>query len=130
MSICKILLADSNIGDQYLLKELVHQLDRNWRVHVALNARQTLRYLNRLTRADYPEVILMDSAVPVRGALDLLERLMSDPRYRQIPKFVWSAARLPGGFESYLHLGARGFFPKPQRASEAKALVRRLLSGW
>lgn len=125
---CNILLADSNIGDQFLLKELVHQLDRSWRVHVAPNARQVLHYLNHLTRADYPTVILMDYALPVRGAVELLERLMDDTRYRQIPKFIWSAAGLPGGIEAYLNLGARGYLPKPQKASEAKALIRELLA--
>ena len=129
MRACNILLADSNIGDQFLLKELVHQLDRSWRVHVAPNARQALQYLNHLARADYPTVILMDYALPVRGALELLDRLTSDPRYRQIPKFIWSAAGLPGGIEPYLNLGARGFLPKPQKASDAKALVRDLLAG-
>ncbi|HEV2482233.1 MAG TPA: response regulator [Puia sp.] len=128
MHACNILLADSNIGDQYLFKELVHQLDRSWRVHVAPNARQVLQYLNHLTRTDYPAVILMDYALPVRGALELLERLTQDPRYRQIPKFIWSAVGLPGGVEAYLNLGARGFLPKPQKASEAKALVRELLA--
>lgn len=126
---CKILLADSNIGDQFLLKELVHQLDRSWRVHVVPSGRMALRYLNHLARTEYPEMILMDAAVPVRGALELLERLMNDPRYRQIPKFIWSATGLPGGIEPYLHLGAKGFLTKPQRASEAKALVRKLLGG-
>jgi CheY-like chemotaxis protein len=128
MQPCNILLADSNIADQYLFKELVHQLDRNWRVHVAPSARQVLQYLNHLTRADYPTMILMDYALPVRGALELLEGLMHDPRYRQIPKFIWSAAGLPGGMEPYLNLGARGFLQKPQRASEAKVLVRELLA--
>lgn len=128
MQPCNILLADSNIADQYLFKELVHQLDRSWRVHVAPSARLALKYLNHLTRPDYPTVILMDHAVPARGALELLERLMHDPRYLQIPKYVWSAARLSGGMEAYLNLGVRGFFPKPQKASEAKALVRELLA--
>jgi len=128
MHACKILLADSNIGDGYLLKELVHQLNRSWQVHIVPNGRQALRYLNHLTRAEYPEVILMDLGLPVRGAIELLERLMNDTRYQQIPKFIWSAAGLPGGLESYLRLGVQGFLPKPQRASEAKALVRQLLT--
>lgn len=130
MHACNILLADNNIGDQYLLKELVHQLDRSWRVHVAPSARQALQYLNHLTRADYPAMILMDHALPVKGALELLECLMHDPRYKQIPKFIWSAVGMTGGAEAYLSLGARGFLPKPQKASEAKALIRELLAGF
>lgn len=130
MHACNILLADNNIGDQYLLKELVHQLDRSWRVHVAANARQALQYLNHLTRADYPAVILMDHALPVRGALELLERLMHDPRYSQIPKFIWSAMGRPAGAEAYLSLGAKGVLQKPQKASEAKAIIRELLAGF
>src|ERR1700753_1758473 len=110
MSVCKILLADSNIGDQYLLRELVHQLNRNWQVHVVQSGRQALRYLNHLTQHEYPELILMDVAVPGRGALELLERLMHDPRYRQIPKFIWGTG-LPGGAAPYLLLGARAFLP-------------------
>ena len=47
-------------------------------------------------------LILMDYALPVRGALELIERLMKDPRYRQIPKFVWSAMQLTGDFERWL----------------------------
>jgi CheY-like chemotaxis protein len=125
---CNILLADNNIGDQFLFKELVHQLDRSWRVHVAPSARQVLHYLNHLSRADYPAMILIDYAVPVRGAIELLERLRHDPRYRQIPKFIWSAVGLPGGVQSFLELGARGVLPKLQKASEAKALIRDLMA--
>jgi len=128
MHACKILLADNNIGDQYLLKELVKQLNRNWRVHVVPSGRQLLRYLNHLTRADYPELILMDYALPSTGAPAVIERLTNDPRYKSIPKFVWSAAQLPEGIETSLRSGAVDILPKPARASEAKALVSRLLS--
>jgi CheY-like chemotaxis protein len=71
----------------------------------------------------------MDYALPVRGALELIDRLMQDARYREIPKFVWSAVQLPGSLELCIDSGDRRFLMKPQKASEAKALVRELLEG-
>jgi CheY-like chemotaxis protein len=63
--------------------------DEGYRVHAAANGREALALLEEIER---PALLLVDLRMPVMDGVELIEAMRRDPRWRDLPVIVLSAA--------------------------------------
>ncbi len=114
----RILLADSDATVantiSWVLKEHGHE------VVVAHNEVDVLQALETAV----PDLVLLDVLLPGCDGFALLERMTSDPRWRDVTVIVASALPSDEGAARALGLGADDFIRKPFRVKELVARVR------
>jgi signal transduction histidine kinase len=78
-----------------------------------------------LIRAEQPDCVLLDLAMPGLDGFEVLERLGKDPRVREIPVLVLTAsAESSGAMERALRAGAVDYLTKPISPGRVAARVR------
>ncbi|HBY64280.1 MAG TPA: hypothetical protein DEH78_31030 [Solibacterales bacterium] len=93
-------------------------------VVVACTGREALR---RLEQTEV-EAVVTDLDMPIMDGYELLERLRSDARWRQLPVVVVSGASDPAARERVERLGADAFFAKPYSPAEVRSALEALLN--
>src|SRR5207245_2447631 len=77
-----------------------------------LSAMQGYRGIE-LARDHQPDLIILDLHLPDLSGSDVLARLCTDPRTKQIPVVILSADATPGRIKRLLEQGARDYLTKP-----------------
>jgi two-component system, OmpR family, alkaline phosphatase synthesis response regulator PhoP len=81
-----------------------------FRVSLARDGREALDVLEREADID---VILLDLMMPHLSGLDVLAQLRRDPRYRDVPCIILTAAGQEQQYREAMALGATDFMTKP-----------------
>jgi len=118
----KILIADDE-PDIRELVALILELDD----HEVLQARDGQEAVEK-TRAEQPDLILMDVRMPRLTGYEACELLKADPATRDIPVVFLSAKGQVGEVKAGYQAGAAAYLVKPFDAEELLTLVQRLLS--
>ena len=122
-----ILLADDDLEDQSLLKNVLLELDKSKRVESVFDGGAVIDYLNRCSDPDLPCAIVLDFKMPVMNADDVLATLGANLRYRAIPKIVWSTSNQQQHIDQCLKRGAKAYFTKPNSFKELETIATRML---
>lgn len=92
---------------------------------IAVDAAQDGAEALRAVQQEAPDVIVLDVMMPGLDGLTVCRRLKSDPRYRDIPIIICSAAQR--GAVDWREAGADAFLGKPFDVSTLPQLIRRVL---
>ena len=65
-----------------------------------------------------PELIVLDLNLPCKSGTDVLEKIKSNKRFRDIPVVVLTGSQMDGDRERAFALGAKDFVIKPNQISE------------
>jgi signal transduction histidine kinase/DNA-binding response OmpR family regulator len=77
------------------------------------------------TRAEMPDLILLDVNMPQKDGLTVLKEIRADPSIAHIPVIIFTAARLhPDDVQAGLNLGADDYITKPFDRRELFARIR------
>jgi signal transduction histidine kinase/DNA-binding response OmpR family regulator len=77
------------------------------------------------TRAEMPDLILLDVNMPKKDGLTVLREIRTDPSIAHIPVIIFTAARLhPDDVQAGLNLGADDYITKPFDRRELFARIR------
>ena len=77
-----------------------------------------------------PRLVLLDLKLPKISGLEVLERIKSDPRTRQIPVVVLTSSNQDRDIERCYELGANSYIVKPVDFERFAAAVRELGMYW
>jgi len=80
-------------------------------------------------RAELPDLILMDLALPTMDGWEATRRLKSDPDTRRIPVVALTAVAMRGDEEQARAAGCDDYIPKPARPAAIRAMVRKYIGG-
>ena len=121
-----ILLADhdSNACDSF-----VEELDKRIAyaaVQTVEDGQKFLSFLANRSWKDLPSMILVNYELPDAKAPDLLRELLSDPRYLDIPKLVWSRTGHKKEMDECRMLGVKRYLHKPSGTFEIEDVVRQI----
>ncbi len=108
-----ILLADDDLEDLELLSEVILQLEANTRLHMVNNGIMVMDFLSKTKDEDLPSLIVLDYNMPNMNGAEVLEQLCRDPRYKSIPKIVWSTSNNSNYIKECMEKGATDYFIKP-----------------
>jgi two-component system cell cycle response regulator DivK len=80
-------------------------------------------------RAERPDLILMDLALPNVDGWEATRRLKSDPETRSIPVVALTAVAMRGDEEQARAAGCDDYLPKPARPAAIRAVVKKYAGG-
>ncbi len=80
-------------------------------------------------RAERPDLILMDLALPNMDGWEATRRLKSDPATRSIPVVALTAFAMRGDEEQARAAGCDDYIPKPARPVAIREVVKKYLGG-
>ncbi len=122
-----ILLADDDPEDQELLEEIIIQLEPSLEIHKVDSGKEAVDYLLSSQNILLPCLIILDYAMPVFNAAEVLEHIGQEARLQSIPKVVWSSSKQPEHVQTCLERGASRYFVKPNKMSELTDIARQML---
>lgn len=121
MSSPKVLVADD---DRYLAAMSRQTLeDSGITVEVASNGDEAVRTANWF----HPDVIVLDTMMPVVDGIEALERLRRDSQHRNTPVLMLTSLRTVSDIKRAMASGASGYLTKPFRPDEFLKRVKFLL---
>jgi CheY-like chemotaxis protein len=122
-----ILLADDDPEDQEILEEEILKLEPSAKLQKVNSGKQALDYLLTCPGKGLPCLIVLDYAMPVFTAAEVLDHISGQSHLRDIPKVVWSSSRQPEHVKLCMDRGAMGYFIKPNKMSELTVIARKML---
>ena len=115
----KILLADDHPDNLTLLSRYMENEGYEY-----ITACDGVEAMDK-TRAELPDLILLDINMPKKDGFAALEEIRADPAVQHIPVIILTAARLdPSDIQSGLNLGADDYVTKPFDRLELMARIR------
>jgi chemotaxis family two-component system response regulator Rcp1 len=112
----RILLAEDNDGDIYLVRRALEKRGLPHELTVARDGEDALKILERaehVPKAEAPELILLDLNLPKVAGPQLLSRIREMDVFSGTPVIVLTSSESPTDRESVLALGASLYFRKP-----------------
>ena len=113
------------VDDHDLNRELARALleRRGCRVLLARNGAEGVR----VVRAERPDLVLMDLAMPVKDGMSACRELKADPQTAGIPLVAFTALAMRGDEERAMRAGFDGYLPKPIEKAALDSVLSRFL---
>lgn len=122
-----IVLADDDPEDQEILEDILLKLEPRLNIHKVASGRQALDYLLSCPEDVLPSLIVLDYAMPVFNAVEVLAHIGHKPLLQSIPKVVWSSSSQPDHVKTCMEKGALHYFVKPNKMSELTEIAKKML---
>jgi two-component response regulator ARR-A family len=122
-----ILLADDDPEDQEILEEEILKQEPSAQIQKVDSGKEAVDFLLACADNSLPCLIILDYAMPVFNAAEVLDHISGKLLLRDIPKVVWSSSRQPEHVKRCMDKGAIGYFIKPNKMSELTAIARKML---
>ena len=127
----RILLAEDNPADVYLIREALKEHGVECSMQVASDGKEVLSLISEETPgADDLELIILDLNLPRHDGIEILERLRESTRLAHVPVVVLTSSDSPQDRLVATHLGARRYLRKPsslEQFLDLGAIFRELL---
>jgi len=131
----RILIAEDNEADVFLVKASLEEAGFAFDLHVASDGEEVLRLVDRVDAdgdgAWCPEIVILDLNLPRYSGEEILDKFHQSPQFRGVPVIVFTSSDSPKDRANIAKLGVTEYFRKPQHFEEFMELgkiVRRLLN--
>ncbi len=118
----RVLVIDDDVAVRLRLGDLLHETG-GYELHVAADGPAGLA----AAFTQQPDLILLDIMMPGMNGYEVCAQLRADPRTREIPVIVLSAAEESEALVSAIDAGADDFLRKPFYSPELRAKVRTIM---
>jgi len=130
-----ILLAEDNPQDADLVMRALAQGLEDHRVVVAHDGLEALDCLNHQGNfknrpEKNPTVILLDLKMPRVDGLEVLRRVKTDDRLRNIPVVMFTSSREESDVETCYRFGANAYVVKPVDFKQFRTAVKEMRAFW
>lgn len=122
-----ILLAEDDEDDKELIKLAFEEVSAGQSLYFASNGQEALDYLIRLQEKDLPCLIVLDLNMPVLNGIQTLEALNKMPKFKNIPKIVFTTSDSDEDKIRCLSKGASDYVVKPSNLREIMKTVENML---
>ncbi len=132
----RILVAEDNPDDAYLLRCAFEQARLRATVHFVRDGQELIQYLTGLTPFDdpvanpLPTVLLLDLDLPRVSGLEALAWLRQQPGLRQLTVVVLSGSEQAQDLARVRELGVLDFLSKPRQPRDLVRILRELEELW
>ena len=121
----KVFLAEDDIDDQELLKEIFLEIDPSIELVSYSTGRQFVTQLEGLSQK--PRLLILDYNIPEMNGAEILKYLNQKDEFHDTVKIVWSTSNSPFYMNSCLTLGAHAYFVKPASMDGLYHMARQML---
>ena len=124
----QILLAEDDSTDADFFQRALSRLDSPPDLHWCKNGKDAYDVLSR--DGQLPRLAIVDIKMPGMNGLELLKKIKTNKRLRNLPVIMMSSSDEPKDIaEAYDH-GANGYLVKPSRFQELRELVGSINYFW
>ncbi|HET8549203.1 MAG TPA: response regulator [Bryobacteraceae bacterium] len=126
----RILVAEDNPADVYLLREAMSQQRDPVELVVVSDGEEALEFIDRTARhadAPIPDLFVLDLNLPKSDGSDILKRIREKPEYAGVPVVILTSSDSPRDRNVISNLGVESFLTKPSDLDEFLALGDKLL---
>jgi CheY-like chemotaxis protein len=117
----RILLAEDNPADVYLIREALQEHGVEFSMRVASDGKEVLGIISDTPEPDVAErfaLIILDLNLPRHDGIEILERLRESTRLSKVPVVVLTSSDSPQDRLVATHLGARRYLRKPSNLEQ------------
>lgn len=129
----RILIAEDDVDDRFLLKKAFEESGFTESVDFVDNGIQLLEYLKQSQQAqrqNYPRLILLDLNMPRMDGKQVLKEIKEDPEFKKIPVVVFTTSRNELIINKCYEMGANTYIIKPVSFDGLLSIVQQLKSYW
>jgi CheY-like chemotaxis protein len=123
-----ILLADDDPEDQEILEDMLVKLEPSIGIQKVDSGKQAVDFLLSCPVDELPSLIVLDYAMPVYNASEVLDHIGRKSALLPIPKVVWSSSRQPEHVKTCMEKGALSYFVKPNKLAELTEIAKKMLA--
>jgi CheY-like chemotaxis protein len=121
-----MLVVDDDEDDRIFLDEAFLQLGYDAEVKKFKDASGLFHYLESIDNLMLPSLIVLDNQIAEQNALTIIDRLYTQPRFRDIPIIVCSSMLSPAKQRELLASGVYACFEKGDNMEETVDLAKKL----
>jgi two-component system response regulator len=125
----EILIVEDEPTDIQLILRALKKGNLTNKVHVVRDGVEALDFLfgtgvhAERDASAVPKVVLLDLKLPKMGGIEVLERVKSDPRTKNIPVVIMTSSREEPDMKACYRLGANSYVVKPVAFEDFAAAV-------
>lgn len=122
-----ILLADDNADDQSFIRDSFNYIKADVQLRIVDSGKELLQRLEVSDDCDLPSLIVLDYNMPELNGAEVIQVLLQNGRYKDIPKIMLSTSFYQNHIDYCLRLGADGYLIKPDNLFQWKELAQQML---
>ena len=127
----KILLVEDNSDDIELMKRAMRKSTVKCELKVVMDGLQAIEYLKSKNINEYmPNLIILDLNLPKISGLDLLKKIRSMIKFKNIPIVVLSTSREESDLLRAYQLHSKSYIRKPVGFSKFMHVLDRVIEYW
>lgn len=136
MNMREILIIEDNHYDGVMILDAFRELNIHDKVHILRDGEEALDYFfssnGCLGKSDtaYPRFVMLDLKLPKVGGLEVLKRIKSDERARNIPVIIFTSSNDAKDRKESSLAGANSYIVKPLDADCFSRSVADISSYW
>lgn len=119
----KILYADDDSDDWFLLNESIMQNGLHADMVYVTNGQEAISYMDQATEA-LPALVILDLNMPKMDGKQTLNYLKTHPRYQNIPVIVLSTSENKKEMDFCTASGALSYFVKPHHMAGYDTIIK------
>jgi len=123
----KILYVEDNAGDVVLIMDAFEGEGGNCEFTIAKDGEAAIQMLSAGCEVD---LIFLDLNIPKVDGRDVLKSIKKDPRYKNIPVFIFTSSRAKSDIESCRASDAQHYFIKPKFLGEYRQVAKQILDSF
>ena len=123
-----ILLADDNLDDQSFIRDAFSYVKANIDLKMLDNGYDLLQHLKTIDDKELPSLIVLDYNMPRMNGVEVLELLLKENRFKDIPKIMLSTSFYQVHIEHCIKIGADGYLIKPDNLFAWKKTALNMLT--
>ncbi|MBK1990673.1 PAS domain S-box protein [Sphaerospermopsis aphanizomenoides BCCUSP55] len=117
-----ILLAEDHEANIFTISGYLESI--GYRLILARNGQEAIS----LTKAEVPDLILMDIQMPEVDGLEAIKQIRLDANLTHIPIIALTALAMPGDQEKCLQAGANDYLSKPVKLKQLATIIQQILA--
>jgi CheY-like chemotaxis protein len=122
-----ILLADDNPDDQSFIRDAFSYVKANIDLKMLDNGYDLLQHLKSIDDKELPSLIVLDYNMPRMNGVEVLELLLKENRFKDIPKIMLSTSFYQAHIDHCIKIGADGYLIKPDNLFSWKKIALNML---
>lgn len=126
LNVTNILLADDDIDDSYLFKNILDELPLHTHLTTLFNGDQLMKLLNEKL-SDLPDVLFLDLNMPRKNGFDCLIEIKRSEKLKSLPVIILTTSFDPEVVKLLYRNGAQYYIRKPNSYWQLKKDIHNAL---